>query len=425
MSTSAREESARLSDLLRREHRALAEFLVALSDFDRRRVWVELGYTSLFWFLHRELGLSKGAAFYRKTGAELVQRFPETLEPLRDGRLCLSSVAELAKVITPENRAEVLPRFFTLSKGEAKEVVAELLPADAPPLRDSITIVHAFEAPPAFAVSTPGALPASSPIASSSRDASGAGPADALAVPPAASTTVLPRSRGFPENLPHANSRVPDEASASPAPPSRPAFEVEPLTADLRRLHITVSRRILDKLEAARDALSHSHPGAGRDEILEVGLDLILERQAKRRGLVRNPRKKADSKPSAEASTQTRGPTSTATSTSPATLPPSPSPSPRSRYVPAEVRRAVWKRDGSQCQWPLASGGVCGKTSEVEIDHIDGFALGGDTSVEACRLLCRFHQDVHARQLYGNDVMDLFTRPKGGGCSEPVAQWVA
>jgi hypothetical protein len=54
----------------------MADFLVALADFDRRRLWVELGYSSLFSFLHRELGLSKGAAFYRKTAAELVQRFP-------------------------------------------------------------------------------------------------------------------------------------------------------------------------------------------------------------------------------------------------------------------------------------------------------------------------------------------------------------
>jgi len=39
--------------------------------------------------LHRELGLSKGAAFYRKTAAELVQRYPEVIEPLRQGKLCM------------------------------------------------------------------------------------------------------------------------------------------------------------------------------------------------------------------------------------------------------------------------------------------------------------------------------------------------
>src|SRR5512133_1227116 len=134
----AREQTAALAALLRREHDAMADFLVALADFDARRVWVELGHTSLFWFLHRELGLSKGAAFYRKTAAELVQSFPEVIAPLRDGRLCLTSIVALAKVITPENRGEVIPRFFHRSKSEALEVVAELKPVDAPPRRDVV-----------------------------------------------------------------------------------------------------------------------------------------------------------------------------------------------------------------------------------------------------------------------------------------------
>jgi hypothetical protein len=112
----ARTFTKRLADLLAREHAALAEFLVGLAEFDKRRLWVDLGYASLFDFLHRELGLSKGAAFYRKSAAELVQRFPEIVEPLRDGRLCLMTVAEVARVLTPENRAGVLPRFFGLSK---------------------------------------------------------------------------------------------------------------------------------------------------------------------------------------------------------------------------------------------------------------------------------------------------------------------
>src|SRR5690349_25150823 len=118
----------RLAELLSREHDALADFLVALADIDRERRWVELGYASLFYFLHRELGLSKGAAFYRKTAAELLQRYPEIVEPLRSGKLCLTSVVELAKVITPENRGEVVARFFHASKQEAKAISAELRP---------------------------------------------------------------------------------------------------------------------------------------------------------------------------------------------------------------------------------------------------------------------------------------------------------
>ncbi len=41
--TSARDLSAHLAELLHRERAALAEFLVALADFDRKRLWIELG----------------------------------------------------------------------------------------------------------------------------------------------------------------------------------------------------------------------------------------------------------------------------------------------------------------------------------------------------------------------------------------------
>jgi hypothetical protein len=71
--------------------------------------------------------------------------------------------------------------------------------------------------------------------------------------------------------------------------------------------------------------------------------------------------------------------------------------------------------------WPIEGGGVCGSTRQLELDHIHGFALGAATTVDGCRVLCRVHQDVSARRLYGNDTMDRFTRPKGGRCSEPVA----
>src|SRR5512141_2794640 len=150
----AREATTRLVDLLRREHHALGDFLVALAAFDRERRWVELGLNSLFSFLTRELGLSKGAAFFRNRAAELIQKFPQVLEPLRDGRLCLTTVAELSSVLTGENVDEVLPRFFHLSKSEAKEVTAELQPDPAPPTRIVVIAVPLASAVPAPTPST-------------------------------------------------------------------------------------------------------------------------------------------------------------------------------------------------------------------------------------------------------------------------------
>ncbi len=104
----ARQLRDELKTLLRTERVAMADFLVALADFDRRRGWEPLGHGSLFGFLNVELGLSKGAAFVRSSAARLIQTFPDALVPLRDGRLCLSSVSELARVATQDNFAAML-----------------------------------------------------------------------------------------------------------------------------------------------------------------------------------------------------------------------------------------------------------------------------------------------------------------------------
>jgi hypothetical protein len=367
MST-ARELTSRLHDLLRREQSALADFLLALADFDANRRWQELGYTSLFHFLHRELGMSKGAAHYRKTAAELVRRVPEVVEPLRDGRLCITSIIELAKVLTPENQDEVLPRFFHRSRQEAKEMSAELRPAEAAPHRTVMT-----------------ALPM---VVASGR-------APVTAVQPVELAMTVPVA---PVSPPPARMAP---AMSSPTTRVPPRSAAEPLTADLRRLHVTVSKRFTEKLGAARDALSHSHPGADVEAILEAGLDLLIERAAKRKGIVERPRRS----PSSGLSRAGAGTRSDAVDGEGS----------GSRHIPAAVRREVWIRDGGRCQFRLANGEICGSTRRLQFDHVHPFALGGESTARNLRLACAAHNLLAARRVFGDALMDRFAPPESSG----------
>jgi 5-methylcytosine-specific restriction endonuclease McrA len=77
------------------------------------------------------------------------------------------------------------------------------------------------------------------------------------------------------------------------------------------------------------------------------------------------------------------------------------------------VKRAVWIRDDGRCQWPLEGGGVCGSTLRAEIDHVFPLARGGTSTVENTRVLCRVHNDLAARRIFGDDWMDRFTRKRG------------
>jgi len=231
--SAARDSSRHLADLLRREHASLADFLVALAAFDRKGGYRSLGFANLFEYLQRELGLSRGAAHYRKVAARLVDRFPEVVEPLRDGRLCLSSVLELARVITESNRHEVLPRFFHRSREEARQVAVEIAPATVVPRRTVVTVEQPRIAFPVNSVTSP--------------------------VHPGELPTIVP---GKPRTL------------------------VEPLTATRSRIHLTVSRCLLAKLRKARAGQSHVQPGATDEQVIEAALDLLIAQQEKRRASV-------------------------------------------------------------------------------------------------------------------------------------------
>jgi hypothetical protein len=366
----ARQARDGLATLLRAERTAAAGFLLALSDFDRRRGWEPLGHSSLFAFLVAELRLSKGAAYVRSSASRLLQAFPAAMEPLQDGRLCLSSVGELARVASPENFSAVLPRFFGCSSREAREVAAAIMPREVPPVRDQVTRLASTGA-------------RSAPVE-----------------PPATALRLAPGSTGetwlnFASPADSGSVRAHEPPSTQSARAAAPGDDVEPLTAELRRLHVTVDRQFLKMLDAARDGLSHSIPGASTEQVLKAALELLLEKQARTRGQVKRPRKVA---PSAA---------STASPTSPAPEPLHRRSGPR-ETIPADVRRAVWARDGGRCTWPLDGGGCCGSTHRLELDHVIPWARGSVPTVDGLRILCRPHNLLAARLAFGSRWMGRY-----------------
>lgn len=364
----------------------MAEFLVALADFDRQRLWQRLGHASLFSFLLRHLGLSKSSAFYRQTAVQLMQRFPEVVPPLRDGRLCLTAMVELARVMTPENRAQVLPRFFRLSKRDAKAMAAEIGPCKAPPRRELVTAVRPGE-PPHHQVATrttaEGAVLAGGSAAAAPSRTVACVPPGQTGVPSGAVQSGAANPAALQSSAPQLGAAAAAGTEALPllGPDPSQSFGVEPLTANLRRIHFTVSKRFLAKLDDVRAALSHSRPRATAEEILEAGLDLLLEQAAKRNGATERPQK--EQRPSAPG------------------------------RFPAKVRRAIWERDQGRCQWKFESGEICGSKVRVEVDHIVPRALGGESTVENGQLLCGPHNRMAARYFFGDNWMDRFTRSAG------------
>jgi hypothetical protein len=400
----ARQQRDTLRSLLRTEQSAMADFLIALSDFDRRRGWEALGHSSLFAFLHVELKLPNPSAYWRMSASRVLQRFPDLIAPLRDGRLCCSATAELAKVLTDENMEAVLPRFFGLSAREAQEVVAELQPREAPATRVVVTKVELPSAPSRLVQTAP----------------------QSTQIQPFLS--LAPAQQAHPDVVPPSQLRTSEVAFGGGERTHTPRDESEPLTADLRRLHITVSRQLLKKLEAARAGLGHAIPGATLEQVIDASVDLLLEKQARGRGLVKRPRAvqpvvTATQPPSApETDTETESETESETAI------PSPTamePPPHRRHGPraaitAAVRRAVWQRDAGRCCWPLDGGGTCGSTHRLELDHVVPWAEWGGETEANLRVVCRAHNRLAASQVFGQRWMGRYL-----GAREPEAVYSA
>jgi len=81
---------------------------------------------------------------------------------------------------------------------------------------------------------------------------------------------------------------------------------------------------------------------------------------------------------------------------------------PACRYIPADVRREVWTRDGGRCQERLQSGGICGATHRVEFHYLHEHARGGPATSSNLTLRCAFHNFRAAESSYGEEFMRRF-----------------
>jgi len=78
-----------------------------------------------------------------------------------------------------------------------------------------------------------------------------------------------------------------------------------------------------------------------------------------------------------------------------------------SRYIPSALKMEVYMRDKGKCTYPN-----CNSQRFLEYDHINPIAMGGKTSLQNLRLLCRAHNQRAAINKFGLQKMqNHFTSP--------------
>ena len=88
-----------------REREATQYLIDHLAEIERRKAYLDEGYSSLHEFAVQVLKLSDGAAHRRIQAVRLSTSVPEVIEQVRQGDLTLSNVAKLQTFFSAENRA--------------------------------------------------------------------------------------------------------------------------------------------------------------------------------------------------------------------------------------------------------------------------------------------------------------------------------
>jgi len=357
--------SRRLSQLAGSEREVQVEFLLHLAEYDLRRAYLEAGFGSIWDYVTRFLHYREGAAQRRIKAARVLRRLPLLAEALRDGRLCMSTVALLDPLLTEENAAELVARAAFKTKAEVEHLVVSLQPRDAP--KDGVRkLSERRDVPSAAALLAPRLSEVELAGAAATGDAPGA--------------VVVPFT--------------PARAEARPT--------VRPVAADTYSLRVTIDAALKRDLDQLTELLSHKVPNGDLAAVLREAVRCAIDKHGKRKGAVEPAHERKRKSPADRATAIGK-------------------PAKVREPVAAEVRRQVWKRDDGRCAWIGADGRRCGSKWRLELDHIHPAALGGPSTVDNLRVLCGAHNRLHAEQAFGRAHMAQFRRkqPRSGGFTSP------
>jgi len=118
-------------EILRSKERAITlQFLIHLSEFDKRRLYLEQGYSSLFDFCTRKLGYSEGSAYRRIESARCIREYPELRTSFLKGEVSLCTIAIAARAIKAQ-KTEV-KEILGKSAREVGALIAKVAPSTKP-----------------------------------------------------------------------------------------------------------------------------------------------------------------------------------------------------------------------------------------------------------------------------------------------------
>jgi DNA-binding transcriptional ArsR family regulator len=127
---------AALPALVQRGNENTADVLAHLAELDERKLYLDLGYPSLFAYCIEVLGLCESAAGRRIAAARVCRRCPQAFALVARGELHLSALCAMNPHLNPENAAELFEACSNRTRRQVEEALAKRFPR--PDVRDQI-----------------------------------------------------------------------------------------------------------------------------------------------------------------------------------------------------------------------------------------------------------------------------------------------
>ncbi len=310
----------KVKNLVQQERHIQVEFLNHLLEVDVRKLFLEIGYGSLFDYVTQELGYSESAAYRRIQAMRLLKSVPEVQHKISSGEITLTTAAQVQSFIRAETKRE-----------------------GAVSLDCKRDLVAAIE---------------------------------------------------------HKSTREVEKILISQSPQAAlPTERVRPITENHLEIRLVIEEKLQRKLDQLKALLSHNNHDMNYAELIDLLADRELKRSSPNLKKCRNTATPApelgkgsgaNSKPVRVSEPEPVTAASSASATLTAGIF-AKKEFKKGRYIPAGVRRAVWKRDQGCCTFISREGKKCDSKYQLQFDHIQLYSKGGAHSVDNLRLLCASH----------------------------------
>src|SRR5713101_6528163 len=339
---SDQELTTALRRLAQDEREATVALIVHLAEFDARRLYEPAGFSSLFKYCRAVLRLSEDAVYNRIQSARAARRFPVIVDMLLARTLSPTTARLLARRLTLDNHQELLSAASGLGKEDVEELLAARFPE--PEVKASVRRVQTS------AMATVAPMGASPAIGAAPEV--GAAPATTSSAPPEVVLAVAADATSF-------------------CTPAAAGSTVRPIAAERYEVRFTATAETREKLRLAQDLLGHAVPSGDLAQVFDRALTALIDDLVRRKfAAPPHPRGRRGQAKDSD-------------------------------YIPAEVRRTVYVRDGGRCAFLSVEGHRCGERRFIEFHHVIPRAAGGKATVENIQLRCHAHNGHEVDLFFG------------------------